>query len=399
LLQVARVLTRAHALGLVHRDLKPANIFLAREDDQEIVKVLDFGVAKTTALGADLHGETASGTILGTPSYMSPEQARGDKDVDARADVWALGVIAFRCLTGKLPFRGDGLGTLFVQIIMEARVVPSSIAPVPPGFDAFWARASDRDIDRRFQTVKEFLQGLAIAFDTSIGRLSLSSVVSGVSLKETSKPPAPALGSMTPPPVVRLGADLVDVGVDVGVHVGADVGGDVGGRPSSPDAEPATQLVGPGELVAKALAASTAGRARRRARIGVPVGIAVAGVATLAVLYGGSGARAPVSTGSPAAISVSTGSAAPGPPPRASGAPEPPPSEAGDHDAMGERRLDQDPSEAAPSASTDPPPSPGRHGEAAKSNPVGRPKPHGATPAAVTASPAADPPHERNLGF
>src|SRR5262245_3362193 len=103
---VCRALRRAHEVGLVHRDLKPGNIFLARQAGEEVVKVLDFGIAKDTqaAFGA---AATRTGAILGSPHYMSPEQVRSSNRVDHRSDLWALGVIAFRCLTGHLPFPGD----------------------------------------------------------------------------------------------------------------------------------------------------------------------------------------------------------------------------------------------------------------------------------------------------
>ncbi len=99
---VCRALRRAHEMGLVHRDLKPGNVFLAREGSETLVKVLDFGIAKDTqsAFGA---GTTKTGAMLGSPQYMSPEQVRSSNRVDHRSDLWSLGVIAFRCLTGQLP--------------------------------------------------------------------------------------------------------------------------------------------------------------------------------------------------------------------------------------------------------------------------------------------------------
>ncbi|MGC4067759.1 MAG: serine/threonine-protein kinase [Polyangiaceae bacterium] len=108
---VARAMSRAHELGIVHRDLKPENIFLVSNGDEEIAKVLDFGVAKI-ASPMDLRGETytQTGSLVGTPYYMSPEQAQGNKTVDHRSDLWALGVIAFEMLTGKRPFDSDALG-------------------------------------------------------------------------------------------------------------------------------------------------------------------------------------------------------------------------------------------------------------------------------------------------
>jgi serine/threonine-protein kinase len=167
--QVARALTKAHASGLIHRDLKPANIFLARDGDHEVVKVLDFGVVKIMATG--LEEWTASGSLLGTPSYMSPEQARGLKVVDHRADIWALGVIVFRCLVGRLPVPNDtGVGDQLFRIITGPRVIPSSIAPVPPGFDDFWIRATAGELSQRFQSAKELIDALGPALGIHEGQ-------------------------------------------------------------------------------------------------------------------------------------------------------------------------------------------------------------------------------------
>src|SRR5262249_53047041 len=105
-LQVAKALRRAHDAAIIHRDLKPTNVFLAQIDDEEIVKVLDFGIAK--ALLAEGENEvTKTGMVMGSPSYMSPEQARDPKSVDHRADLWSLGVILFRALTGEMIFQAE----------------------------------------------------------------------------------------------------------------------------------------------------------------------------------------------------------------------------------------------------------------------------------------------------
>jgi serine/threonine-protein kinase len=188
--QIGRALTRAHAAGLVHRDLKPGNVFLVRDDEREIAKVLDFGVAKVQQMGVD--GTTKTGAILGTPYYMSPEQARGSKDIDHRADLWALSVVVFQCLTGRLPFPGESLGQLFMKIIVEPPPVPSQIAPVPPGFDAWWARATARDPAQRFQTARELGETLSIALGVTV----LSGVDVGSSLAIPGNPSGfPLMGS------------------------------------------------------------------------------------------------------------------------------------------------------------------------------------------------------------
>lgn len=166
--QVARALGKAHAMGIIHRDIKPSNIFLVRDEEGEIVKVVDFGIAKSHSLAIS-QGHTRTGALIGTPSYMSPEQVQGNKTVDFHADLWALGVVAFQCLTGKLPFASDGFGDLVMNIIANPLPVPSSIAPVPPGFDAWWARAAERDPAKRFQSAKELAETLYIALGISAG--------------------------------------------------------------------------------------------------------------------------------------------------------------------------------------------------------------------------------------
>jgi serine/threonine-protein kinase len=170
--QVCRALGKAHERGIVHRDLKPDNIFLVRDDDRETAKVLDFGIAKHTHGGFDVGTKTKTGSVLGTPVYMSPEQAQG-KDVDTRSDLWSLAVIVFEAVTGKLPFDSEALGDLFVKIIVSPVPIPSEIdRSIPPGFDAWWARAASRDPERRFQTAKAFSESLTMA----LGQTALAGI-------------------------------------------------------------------------------------------------------------------------------------------------------------------------------------------------------------------------------
>jgi serine/threonine-protein kinase len=117
--QVARALEHAHHSGLVHRDLSSANVFLCdgSDDGPPLVKVLDFGVSKVTGEAPSTEVRTGGGKILGSPQFMSPEQARGDEGVDARTDIWSLGVLAYQCLTGGLPFVGANYNALLFSIL------------------------------------------------------------------------------------------------------------------------------------------------------------------------------------------------------------------------------------------------------------------------------------------
>jgi serine/threonine-protein kinase len=159
--QVARAVGRAHEAGVVHRDLKPDNVFLIKNDDEEVAKVLDFGLAKVDATRLGQKGSvTRTGSLMGTPYYMSPEQAQGNKEVDFRSDLWSLGVMAFESITGKRPFLSDGLGELVLQICVRPLPVPSEFAPVPPAFDAWFARACARDVAERYQSARELADAL-----------------------------------------------------------------------------------------------------------------------------------------------------------------------------------------------------------------------------------------------
>jgi len=171
---VARAIGKAHEAGIVHRDLKPANVFIVKNEDAELAKVLDFGVAKDTQRGDDAASTalTQSGAVVGTPCYMSPEQATGERDIDFRSDLWSLGVIAFECITGERPFSGETLGSLVLQICSKPLPVPSEIASVPEGFDAWFAKAVARDPDDRFDSAREMIKALRAVLGPAAGRLS-----------------------------------------------------------------------------------------------------------------------------------------------------------------------------------------------------------------------------------
>jgi serine/threonine-protein kinase len=165
--QVARAIGRAHAAGIVHRDLKPDNIFLISEDGQELAKVLDFGIAKTT--GPRFGGmETRTGVTMGTPYYMSPEQVEGKKALDHRADLWSLAVITCECLSGLRPFDGETYGELLLNICARPIATPSSLGLRLPGFDEWFAKGANRDLERRFNSAQELASALS---DVVAGRV------------------------------------------------------------------------------------------------------------------------------------------------------------------------------------------------------------------------------------
>jgi serine/threonine protein kinase len=147
--QIARGLATAHESGIVHRDLKPDNVFLARIGEDEVPKVLDFGVAKL--LGASVDEAATTRTTTGVT---------GGDAVDHRSDLWALAVIAFECVTGVRPFAGRALGQLLMQICVAPIPRPSSLTAVPDGFDEWFARGTERDVDRRFASAREMADAL-----------------------------------------------------------------------------------------------------------------------------------------------------------------------------------------------------------------------------------------------
>ena len=167
---VCRALARAHDAGLVHRDLKPENIFVAQEDDAEIVKILDFGVAKTTdMLSATGMDPTRTGALLGTPYYMSPEQAQGLKSVDFRSDLWSVGVVVYECLTAKRPFTAPALGPLIARILGAPAPTLAQAAPesnIAPEIEAWMRKALARDPGARFASARELSEAFMVAAGT-----------------------------------------------------------------------------------------------------------------------------------------------------------------------------------------------------------------------------------------
>jgi eukaryotic-like serine/threonine-protein kinase len=166
-IQVLSGLGAAHERGILHRDIKPENVFLAeRPGYPPIVKLLDFGVSKIVA-GAT-QGEwddetdlTKTGMVMGTPYYMSPEQARGDRNLDGRVDIYACGVLLYEALTGKRPFIANNYNTLLVMILKGTTAPPRAHrASIPIDLEQIIAKAMAKNRDDRFQTTAEFVRAL-----------------------------------------------------------------------------------------------------------------------------------------------------------------------------------------------------------------------------------------------
>ena len=160
--QACSALAEAHQLGVVHRDLKPHNLFLCQgPQGEETVKVLDFGVSRLPK-ATTTEALTARGDVLGTPAYMSPEQIAGRDDVDARSDIWALGVILYELVCGTTPFSGDTATQNIFRILNEQAQPLSHIVPgVPPAFEALVGKCLRKDRDERYQNVAALVRDLA----------------------------------------------------------------------------------------------------------------------------------------------------------------------------------------------------------------------------------------------
>jgi eukaryotic-like serine/threonine-protein kinase len=228
-LQACEAIADAHGLGIVHRDLKPANLFCIRGSDNLLsIKVLDFGISKVTggAAGPDM-GMTKTKSVMGSPFYMSPEQMRSAKDVDARTDIWALGVILYELLTGSAPFTGDTLPEVCVKIATETPPPLRNLRPdAPAGLEEVILKCLQKDRTLRYGNVADFAVALAPfgpkRSRTSVERISRVIQTAGLSTAN------PVLFSSAPPSAMQ----------PAGVPTAASWG-----RTASPAARKAAKLV------------------------------------------------------------------------------------------------------------------------------------------------------------
>jgi len=273
LVQVGKGLRRAHEAGIVHRDIKPGNLFLARGDDEEVVKILDFGIAKEPAQALDEH--TKTGELVGSPHYVSPEQARGEKDLDHRSDVWSTGVIAFRMVTGHLPFPGEGLGQVLSKVLTADPPKVGSLVPgLPASLDGFFAKALAKKKEERFSSMRELVDAFVEltqkdgSEDESVPPPSWSTIVN------LSIPPPAPLGSVpiaTAGSAGSAGSAGLDAGKDKPHPKGAEgLGAGLGAQDL---AEVAPRSVRRAQMIDALIAAETGGRraAESEARHAAPL--------------------------------------------------------------------------------------------------------------------------------
>ncbi len=211
----AKGLIKAHAAGIVHRDLKPENIFLTKgEDGEDLIKILDFGLAKFYApVNPDEKTKrlTREGAVFGTPAYMSPEQVKGQGNVDHRSDLWALGCMAYECLLGRPVWNMDqGVAMTFASIATGTIPTPSRIrTDLPLAFDEWFKKCLERDPANRFQTAKELAEALVRVFGDSPSLGSLGSLNSLARLPDDPRPSGQLGDDLSPSsPRMRSGLPL-----------------------------------------------------------------------------------------------------------------------------------------------------------------------------------------------
>jgi len=296
---VTTALVAAHGQGIVHRDLKPDNIFLVPDAEMasgERPKLLDFGIAKLGGTGTPSASMTRTGAVLGTPTYMSPEQCRGMGEVDHRADLYALGCILYELVTGRPPFVSDAPGDLIAAHIVSAPEPPSRHAPISPELEAIILRLLAKRADDRFSSAAELVSMLAPLCAYTVGRTPppYGSVVhsTGPHTPYRQHQPTPAPPSSYP-------------GVPPGSYPGATPGSYPGLRTDAP-----TQIAGAAQTFTTLGAAVGQAEAppRRRGALtgGIAAAVAAIGVAAVLIVGGGGGKDTPAPPapppGQPAAV-------------------------------------------------------------------------------------------------
>ncbi|HVZ74029.1 MAG TPA: protein kinase [Polyangia bacterium] len=308
--QVAGGLGAAHDAGIVHRDLKPGNVFLPSVGG---VKILDFGIAKLLAGDAQGHERTRTGNVLGTPLYMSPEQARGAREVDHRADVYALGCLMFEMLAGRPPFVDRAAAEVIVaHIFKPAPRVSSLVANVPPALDALVAAMLEKEPSARPQSMKDVVAKLDAAIPVATpGAPRVATQLLGSGKAVT---PAPVPAPTAKAPMVATPAVTTPVAPPSAAAT-KPVATPSGGRDARQFTRAGTTTLGSSASEISTTSAEDGDFvAPSRPKWLVPAigGGAVALVALVLVLEGGSGSRA-----APAVVAAAPAPTEAAPPPKA----------------------------------------------------------------------------------
>ncbi len=235
LVELLEGLAGAHQAGIIHRDLKPANVFLlhSKSGQADFVKILDFGVSKFSLLGGEEMSMTSTGAVLGTPFYMSPEQAKGSASIDHRSDLYTVGVIAYECVTGQVPYAAETFNELLFKIVLESPPPAESFVPdLDPGFAAILRKAMAREPGDRYQTAEE----LSRTFQEFLAR---PKAAGGAPLPQQhpSAPRIPAQAQTPPPAPVHAQGPQGPQGPPPAPQVATrpgGFGGAAGGRPPPP---------------------------------------------------------------------------------------------------------------------------------------------------------------------
>ncbi|WP_438008413.1 serine/threonine-protein kinase [Sorangium sp. So ce321] len=358
-LQACDAIAEAHAAGIVHRDIKPANLFLTRRPNgSPSVKVLDFGVSKQT--GLDEVELTTTGAMLGSPMYMAPEQVACSKSVDARSDIWAMGVVLYELVTGRGPFDAESVLKLAALVLQAEPALPSELRPdLPRAVEAVILRCMRKRPEERFQsigelaaTLREALPPAALAAysGATIAHPVRSSVASAPDLQPTSVP-SPALERASAAPPAPSQAATIPVEVPAAPLAATPEGATTTVDSSTTTSEPAPALH---ELSQEARRTTGGAPAPRRKMAGMAVGAAVG----LAVLGGGawfvlgrpSGTAAAPVAAAPVEAAAPAGAAAPAPPPSSTA-----PVVAGEASPQGPAPSSTPSTPAAPAAPSPPP--------------------------------------------
>jgi serine/threonine-protein kinase len=207
-LQVADALSASHKCGIVHRDLKPDNIILLqRGRERDFVKLLDFGIAKLTGGSAMASHQTRTGMVMGTPAYMSPEQCEGRPSVDLRTDVYALGIVIYEMLTGRVPFLGEGYGEILVQHLTQRPTPVSQLRMLPAHVETVVMKALEKRAEMRYPTMEEFMR----AMSDPVGYVEAHGGVGGFLQRQLMPSSAPVTTSvrLTPAPLTPAPGTLL----------------------------------------------------------------------------------------------------------------------------------------------------------------------------------------------